>query len=103
MHGKRRSLPKAAAGMYASVQRVHQVLHNRQPQAGPPQFSGAGLVDTIKTFEDPREILFGDADACVLNFQADLAVLRSPTHADPPPWECVFHGVVDQVIENLMD
>src|SRR5690349_4171197 len=53
--------------------RLHDVLHDRKPEPGAALLARAGLVDPIKTLEDPRPRLEWNAGTIVAHAQLHLA------------------------------
>ena len=60
----------------ASV-RVHNMLHDGQPQSRPTEFARPGFIHAIETLEDPRSISFGNADAVIGHGELDQ-IARPP-------------------------
>src|SRR5205807_6464138 len=102
-HAECCSLTQAARGVDAAIHRLHQMLDDRQAQAGPAQFPRAGLVHAIEALEDMWQVLLGDAYAVVLNLQANLTVLCPPADADAASGRSVFERVIDEVFEDLVN
>src|SRR5512134_698058 len=82
---------------------LDDVLHDGEPQPGPPGVAGTLLVDAVETLEDPAEVLRGDADPVVLDAEADPASPRRGADADRPAAAVVLDGVVDEVHQDLLE
>ena len=50
---------------HAAAMRLHDVLDDRQAQAGAAELAAAGPIDAVEPLEDPREVLGGDAAAAI--------------------------------------
>ncbi len=70
------ALAERAVDGDAAVVGLHDVLDDRESQAGASQLSAAGPVDAIEAFEDPREVFLGDPRPVVGDADRDLAVAR---------------------------
>src|ERR1700722_2810119 len=66
-HGDEQAEGGTVAGGAVNLDRaavdLHDVFDNRQAQAGAAKFSGAGAIDAVKTLENERHLMLGDADA----------------------------------------
>lgn len=96
--------PSAGLGLEPDfpVLPLQDALRNGQPQA----FAGAvRRVEAVKNLEDFVLMLRGDADAVVLDRIDRLPVLNAAADGDVagPAGIKVFHGVVEQVGEGLVD
>src|SRR5579875_575872 len=100
--GERGALPRPAGGVDAAAHGLDQVLDDRQTQAGAAQFARTRLVHAVEAFKDAWQIGLGNANAGVGHFQAYLLPLAPPTHRDSATLGRVFDGVVEQVIEDLL-
>jgi hypothetical protein len=53
------------------------VLDDGQPEASAPDFAAAAGVHPVEAFEEPGQVLFGDAHPLVRDFYRHLAVFRT--------------------------
>ena len=83
---KRGTFAKAAVEADGAAEGLGEVLDDGEPQAGAAEFAGAGFVDAIKPLEDAGLVLLGDADAGVLHFQGDEAVVGRGPNRDAAPF-----------------
>src|SRR5262249_29766212 len=67
------------------------------------QLPGTRLIHSIKTLKNMWQIMFGNANARVLDFKINLTVVRAPTDGDSPILGSVLYGIVNEVVENLVD
>ena len=56
-----------------SAVREHDVLGDGQTQARPSRFAGAGLLNAVKTLEQPRHVLGRDAWTEIADAEFDSA------------------------------
>src|SRR5579859_1242970 len=90
---------------------AHDVLGDGQAEAGAAGFAGAGFIDAVKAFEEAGQMLGGDSGAEVTHIELDGALRaagRGCSHTagaefDAAAGPSVFHGVVDEVGEYLVD
>src|SRR5207302_5405143 len=79
-----------------------EVLHDRQPEAGPAELTGAGAVDPVEALGDAGQVGGRDADPGIRDPDLDQ---RGPdaarTHRDAAAGRRVLHAVVDEVDEDL--
>src|SRR6266853_2030926 len=62
-HSNCGSIPRLALSLGASTMQLGDMFHNRQPQAGAPQFAAASFVSAIKALENSRQMLFADPES----------------------------------------
>jgi len=67
MDGKGTSLAGCAFHGYLSAVGLGDVFDNGKPQAGAAQLATAGFIDPIKSFKQPGQVFFGNANALVCN------------------------------------
>ena len=62
-----KSTPVPWPGLHIDLSLVNadDMLDDRKPESGPPQFSATGLVDTVKPFEQARLVLLLDTRAVI--------------------------------------
>src|SRR5947207_12847650 len=85
---------KAAAGADGAAHGLDQVFDDGQPQAGPAQLAGTGLVHAVEALENTGQVVFGNADAGVFDLQTYLGFFGVPANADTASGRGVFYGVV---------
>src|SRR5580658_10372559 len=68
----------------APAVRLHDVLHDRQPQTRPAGVTRARLVDPVETLKDAVEMLESDALAEVLHHELNLVIECLGVDADAP-------------------
>src|SRR4029077_12911232 len=86
-----------------AADRLDQVLDDREAQAGPPQLPAPRLVDAVEAFEDAGQVVAGDADPGVGDFQDDGVPPQAAADADGAELGGILDRVVDQVVEDLAD
>ena len=64
----------------------HDVLGDRQTQAGAARFAGSGLIHAIETLEQSRQMLGRDArtEISYVEFDARASAARAPSSTRPP-------------------
>src|SRR5207302_2693279 len=77
------------------------MLHDSEPQTGPPLIPGAGGVRAVEPLEHPRQMLPRDARAVVRDGDERATGDGSRGHDDATARWCVAQGVVEQVREDL--
>jgi hypothetical protein len=78
------------------------VLDDRQSEPGPAGRSATGRIDPVETVEDAGEVLGGDTDAVVDNFQhRRLRIFEPDIHRDLAAGWRVADAVFDQVRHHL--
>ena len=83
---------------YHPVHSLYHVLHNRQSQSGASHLARTGFVYAVESFEDPGEILRGDADAAVGDDHGYAAiVVLSNSYPDFPVRTVEFYGIGQQI------
>ena len=93
-HGKRRPVPFAALDGDRATMQAHQLLHQRQADAGPLLRARPDALHLVEAFEDARLLVRGNTDARVANLELhSLAVLRMPHHHADPAFERVVERV----------
>src|ERR1043165_1534109 len=80
----------------------HDVLYDRQAQAGAAAFARAGFIHAIKTLEDSREMLRSDAGAEVAHeeFNAVFVLVCPDDNFLTIPR--IAQGIADEVAEDLV-
>src|SRR5207253_7994372 len=66
-HNEPRSLLRHALHRDRPAHRLREMLDNRQPQTGAPEFAGASFVHAIESLKDSRLVGFRYAYAAVLD------------------------------------
>src|SRR5262245_61871790 len=59
-HPERRAFAGPALDLDPPAVRADDVLHDREPEAGPALVAAAPLVHPVEALEDPRQVLGGD-------------------------------------------
>ena len=87
---------------------LHDVLHDREPQARAAELPAAGLVDAVEPLEEPWQVLGLDATALVADGDDHgwAAAGRFGLDADRDPDRAariaVFDGIVNEVDQCLL-
>lgn len=81
----------------------HRVPDNGQSQTRAAGSAGPCLVHPIEPLKDPGQVLFRDAGAVVLHRQHHLIPLPKQGDLDRAARRRVLHGVVRQIIDDLVD
>src|SRR5581483_778650 len=74
-HAHRGALFERAFDLELALVRLHDVLDDRQPEAGAAEIARARLVDSIKALGEARQIFFRNAGAGVADGDLDIAVM----------------------------
>ena len=69
----------------------------------PPSSRARCFIHTIKAFEQPRLVAFRNADAGILDIDADLFASHRPTDSDSTTGGRVLHRVVHEIVENRVE
>src|SRR5439155_714161 len=77
------------------------MLHDSEPQTGPPLIPGAGGVRPVEPFEHPRQMMARDAGTVVRDGEQRATGGGTRGHDDATARWCVAQGVVEQVREDL--
>ena len=77
-----------------------QLLHKRQTNAGAFVCATTNSLHTMKAVEQARDLVFGNTDAGVLDFQYRILVLLPQARGDAA-LKGEFEGVRDQVQDDL--
>src|ERR671920_158202 len=101
--GERRTLPDAALHLDASAVRFGDFARDGQPEAGPPNAAGAGLVDAVEAVEDSRQVLSGDAGPGVSYLEHGLITALEHVQRDLAATRRIAQSVVDQVEHDLLE
>ena len=81
----------------------HDVLGDGKAQARAAGLTGAGFVDAIETFEQPREMFRGDSGSKILHTKFYAMRNRTGAEDDSSAGSAVLECIVNQVREDLMD
>src|SRR5215813_7908210 len=92
MHdSQRQSHPKRGASslssaccVYGPTVQLHQIAHNREPEAEPGMLSGSRAVGLAETLEDVRQKIGLDADARIADNDFDAGVDALEPHLNAP-------------------
>lgn len=101
--------PKSAADVHATFDSdfppdgLDEVLDDGESEAGPSLVAGAVAIDAVETFEDSGELVSGDADAGVFDFDDSMAGFRAPAECHGTARVGVFDGVAEKVIEDFLE
>src|SRR5687767_13124934 len=89
---------------------IHNVLDDREPQAGAAPLAAAFDVHAIETLGQPRDRLAGYPLPLVCDSHEDLSALAPALRCNPAerhPYGAVlapvFDGVVNQILKNLRE
>src|SRR6185295_5496147 len=82
---------------------LHQVLDDRKSQPASFGFARPRFVAAIETFEHSRQICRGDSCSRVFDDDRYAALRCLGRYRDRSARSIELHGVVDQVIENLLE
>ena len=82
---------------------LYDLLHDRQPQPGSLLIFSPRQIRFIKTLPDLINTVLRDADAGILDGDKDFFIPHRGLYIDDRIIEAEFNGVIDQVIENLLD
>src|SRR4029079_2446434 len=83
--------------------RLDQVLDDREPEPGASALPGAPGVHPVQALEDPRQVLGLDPGAVVDDLEQDPAAPPLAGDPDRPVLLAVLDGVVDEVLDHLLD
>src|SRR6266403_2807998 len=97
-----RAPTKLAFRFDAAAVQLRDVLDDGKAKAGAAQLAAARLVDPIKSLEDARQIFFANADSSVANTECNLAVVAVRVQADFGAGPRIFHGIIEQVVEDFL-
>ncbi len=77
--------------------RQHDVFCDRQPQSGAAGFAGAGFVDSIEAFKQPRQMFGRNTRTEILDIEFNrLAMGRAP-RTMPASGSGIFQRIIHQV------
>ena len=93
----------AASHLDLAADRLDEMLHNRESQAGAAKFAAARFVYAIEPFKNTRQVVARDSDPGVGNFDPGGVVAGGTIDAHRPAFGCVLDRVVDQVVDDLAD
>ena len=89
--------------MDGAFEEFDEELDERQADAVAAGLAGSCFVDAVEAVEDVRQMLGRDADAVVLDFDFDDAVLFLAADGDFPAFGRVFDGVVEEVLDDFLE
>ena len=81
----------------------HDVFGDCESEPGAAGLSRTRLVDSIKALEDAIEMFEGDAGAEVADKELNLGFEFASAYADALPTLGVFHRILDQIAEDLVE
>ena len=79
------------------------VFDDGQAESGAAHFAGTGAVDAVEALEDSRQILLGDAQSVVGDFNDHMTDLDFRQHADTAIFARVLDGVVDEIGNRALE
>src|SRR5688500_1624895 len=90
--------------MYAVPMSFHYVFRDGEPKAAAGSIPAASFLGTVKTFKNPQQVFFRNADAVITQFYQDITAIGI-IHAghDGAAILPVLDGIVNQVGEYLPD
>ena len=95
------ALPDGARDGDRAFVKPHELAHEREADAGALEGAPARALHAMKPLEEPRQLLLGDARACVAD--RELHAIVRPAQRDlDRPFEREFEGVRDQVEDDLL-
>src|ERR1700691_3848621 len=107
--GNRRALAYPALDVQSAMMQLHDVLDDREAEAGSAQLARARAVNAIKPLRQPRNVRGRNALARIRDDHLDVrgTVAGRPTRHTRPQHHLaaarsVFDRVVDEVEEELM-
>jgi hypothetical protein len=86
-----------------TAMRLSNVFDDRQTQARSAHIAAAGFVYPVEALEEPRQMLFSNADAMVLNADNQLGILLVRFQQNCALWLAVFKGIIQQINYRLLD
>src|SRR5215471_21290001 len=108
-----RPCARRAVDLEKAAMVIEDVFHNRQAEPRAAHLAGAGRVDAIKTFGQPRQMLARDALAMISDRYRDERRRAGITTGTPPfgigadrdlgSRAAVFDRVVDQILKHLRE
>src|SRR5256885_8946491 len=78
--------------------RVHELLHERQSNAGTFMRAGLRALDAVKALEQLRDFIGWDAHSAVLDSQLSRAIERGQANGD-----ATLEGVLERVRGKVQD
>src|SRR5258708_6480180 len=75
------ALPRRARDLERGAVPAQRVLHDREPQSRAAAFARAAAIDAIEALGEARDVLGGDADAGVLDFERRSVRRLAPREA----------------------
>src|SRR5690349_10151752 len=82
---------------------AHDVLGDGEAEAGASGFAGARFVDAIETLEEARQMFGRDSSTVVADIEFDAPLRSTGAEFYASTSTSVFHCIVDQVREYLVD
>ena len=102
-HGERGALARARSRRrHGAAVQPHQLLDQREADAGALVGAAARALDPVEALEQPRQLGRGDADAGVARRSARPRGLRSAERDRDPALEGELEGVGEQVEDDLL-
>ena len=92
-----------ALGTDRAAVRQHNMFGNGQPQSGSAGLAGPGFIYPVKTFEEPAEVLGGNARTEISNVKFDGCGNGSRSQNDTAAASSIFQRIVHKIGEDLMD
>src|SRR5215471_2037249 len=81
----------------------HDVLGDCEAQTSAARFARARLVDPVEALEQPWQMLAGNSGAKIANVKLNAILCFAGADQDPASILAIFHSVIDQVAEHLMN
>src|SRR5262249_16388578 len=90
-------------GADCAVHGLGEVFDDTEAQPGAAHLARARPVHAVEAFENPWQVAGGDADAVVAHLDKGMPALRPDAHAHLAALGRVLDGVVEQVVEDVVD
>src|SRR5215469_3121971 len=100
---ERRAVVQLAFGINRSAVGAHDMLSDRQPEAGPARFARARLVHAVEALKQPWQMLAGDSGTKIADVELHAILRFTGADQDLPAFLAILHGVVDQIAKHLMN
>ena len=100
---ERGAVVQFAFGADRSAVGEHDVFGDGEAEASPSGLAGASLVDAIKAFKETGQMLGRNAGAEILDVELDSPSGGPCAQDDASAGAAVFHRVVDEVGEDLVN
>src|SRR5262252_1855221 len=90
-------------GADGAAMREHDVLHDRESEAGAAGFAGTGLIDTVEAFEESRQVLGRNAWAKITYEELHAIGMGTRAENQARSGAGVLEGVFYEIREHLMN